>query len=111
MCIRDSTGTVGGRIPCGGLLLATDNLNEIKSLIHTNENNGSATAEAGVRLADFQRFVETERAEDYLPENIEATISRLEKEMRGAAKHFEFERAAELRDRIKALRERELQLT
>ena len=54
------TGTVGGRIPCGGLLLATDNLNEIKSLIHTNENNGSATAEAGVRLADFQRFVETE---------------------------------------------------
>ncbi len=59
----------------------------------------------------FKMPVETERAEDYLPENIEATISRLEKEMRGAAKHFEFERAAELRDRIKALRERELQLT
>jgi protein-arginine kinase activator protein McsA len=30
--------------------------------------------------------------------------------MRGAAKRFEFERAAELRDRIKFLRERELQL-
>ena len=36
--------------------------------------------------------------------------SRLEAEMRGAAKRFEFERAAELRDRIKYLRERELQL-
>jgi excinuclease UvrABC helicase subunit UvrB len=34
----------------------------------------------------------------------------LEAEMRGAAKRFEFERAAELRDRIKFLRERELQL-
>jgi excinuclease ABC subunit B len=48
--------------------------------------------------------------EDYSPENIEATITRLETEMRGAAKRFEFERAAELRDRIKVLRERELTL-
>jgi protein-arginine kinase activator protein McsA len=31
--------------------------------------------------------------------------------MRAAAKRFEFERAAELRDRIKVLRERELQLS
>ena len=54
------TGTVGGRIPHGGLVLATDNLNEIKSLVHTNESTGSATAQAGVRLADFQRFVESE---------------------------------------------------
>jgi excinuclease ABC subunit B len=59
----------------------------------------------------FKVPVELERPEDYLPENLEATISRLETEMRGAAKRFEFERAAELRDRIKALRERELQLT
>jgi len=53
---------------------------------------------------------EIEEIEDYSPENIEATIARLELEMRGAAKRFEFERAAELRDRIKVLRERELQL-
>jgi excinuclease ABC subunit B len=59
----------------------------------------------------FKVPVELDRPEDYLPENIEATIARLEVEMRGAAKRFEFERAAELRDRIKALRERELQLT
>ena len=53
---------------------------------------------------------EVEEIEDYSPANIEATIARLEVEMRGAAKRFEFERAAELRDRIKVLRERELQV-
>jgi excinuclease ABC subunit B len=53
---------------------------------------------------------EIEEIEDYSPANIEATIARLELEMRGAAKRYEFERAAELRDRIKVLRERELQL-
>jgi excinuclease UvrABC helicase subunit UvrB len=31
--------------------------------------------------------------------------------MRAAAKRFEFEKAAELRDRLKVLRERELQLS
>ncbi|HEY6121003.1 MAG TPA: excinuclease ABC subunit UvrB [Pyrinomonadaceae bacterium] len=59
----------------------------------------------------FKVPLEVEQPEDYLPENLDATIGRLENEMRGAAKRFEFERAAELRDRIKALRERELQLT
>jgi len=54
---------------------------------------------------------EVDQIEDYSPENLEATITRLELEMRGAAKRFEFEKAAELRDRIKVLRERELQLT
>ena len=51
---------------------------------------------------------EVEEIEDYSPANIEATITRLEVEMRAAAKRFEFERAAELRDRIKVLREREV---
>jgi excinuclease ABC subunit B len=53
---------------------------------------------------------EAEEIEDYSPANIEATIARFEVEMRAAAKRFEFERAAELRDRIKVLRERELQV-
>jgi len=53
---------------------------------------------------------EVEEIEDYSPAKIEATIARLEVEMRGAAKRFEFEKAAELRDRIKVLRERELQV-
>ena len=53
---------------------------------------------------------EAEEIEDYSPANIEATVARLEVEMRAAAKRFEFEKAAELRDRIKVLRERELQV-
>ena len=59
----------------------------------------------------FKMPTEVDQIEDYSPANIEATIARLEVEMRGAAKRFEFEKAAELRDRIKVLRERELQLT
>ena len=58
----------------------------------------------------FKVPTEVDQIEDYSPENLEATIARLELEMRGAAKRFEFEKAAELRDRIKVLRERELQL-
>jgi excinuclease ABC subunit B len=58
----------------------------------------------------FKVPTELDDIEDYSPANIEATLARLEAEMRGAAKRFEFERAAELRDRIKALRERQLTL-
>ena len=54
------TGTVGGRIPLAGVVLATDKLNQIKSLAHDEQGRGSAVAETGVRLADFQRFVECE---------------------------------------------------
>ncbi len=59
----------------------------------------------------FKVPAEIDEIEDYSPERIEATITRLEVEMRAAAKRFEFERAAELRDRIKVLRERELQVS
>ena len=58
----------------------------------------------------FKLPTEVDDIEDYSPANIEATVARLEVEMRGAAKRFEFEKAAELRDRIKILRERELQV-
>ena len=53
------TGTVGGRIPFGGIILATDKLNRIQS-ISCSESGGSTVAEAGVRLADLQRFVEAQ---------------------------------------------------
>jgi D-lactate dehydrogenase (cytochrome) len=52
------TGTVGGRIPFAGIVIATDKLNQIKSIVH-EEQGGRAVAEAGVRLSDFQRFVES----------------------------------------------------
>jgi excinuclease ABC subunit B len=59
----------------------------------------------------FKVPLELESMEDYTAANIEATIARLEFEMRAAAKNLEFERAAELRDRVKYLRERELTMT
>jgi excinuclease ABC subunit B len=59
----------------------------------------------------FKVPLELESIEDYSAANIEATIARLQHEMRAAAKNLEFERAAELRDRIKYLREREIQMT
>jgi excinuclease ABC subunit B len=40
------------------------------------------------------------------PRELARAIQRLEREMRGAARELEFERAAELRDRIQALRSR-----
>lgn len=49
--------------------------------------------------------------DEYTAENITKTIERLEAEMRYAAKQLQFERAAELRDRVKYLRERELQMS
>ena len=51
-----------------------------------------------------------EEAEEYSAENIAATIQRLQGQMRSAAAKYEFERAAELRDKIKFLKSRELEL-
>ena len=51
------TGTVGGRVPFGGFVLATDKLNQIKSIISEN-GESRAVAEAGVFLGDLQRAVE-----------------------------------------------------
>jgi excinuclease ABC subunit B len=59
----------------------------------------------------FKLPLELESMEDYTAANLEATIARLEHEMRASAKNLEFERAAEIRDRIKYLRERELTMT
>ncbi len=53
------TGTVGGRIPFAGIVLATDKLNQIKSIVHEDQG-GRAVAEAGVMLSSFERFVESE---------------------------------------------------
>ncbi len=54
------TGTVGGRVPLAGIVLATEKLSRIKSVIHKGEG-GRAVAEAGVMLSDLQRFVESEK--------------------------------------------------
>src|SRR6266508_6180478 len=43
------TGTVAGRVPFGGMVVATDKLNKIKSVVR-EDHFGRAIAEAGVRL-------------------------------------------------------------
>jgi excinuclease ABC subunit B len=61
--------------------------------------------------ADYFKIpVNLEDFEEYSPEKLAETISSLEQEMRSAVKKLEFERAAELRDKIKYLRERELEV-
>jgi excinuclease ABC subunit B len=58
----------------------------------------------------FKVPVNLEAFEEYSPEKLAETIIRLEAEMREAAKKFEFETAAELRDKIKYLRARQLEV-
>jgi D-lactate dehydrogenase (cytochrome) len=53
------TGTVAGRVPFGGTVIATDKLNNIQS-VTKNESGGRAMVEAGVRLMDLQRAAESE---------------------------------------------------
>jgi D-lactate dehydrogenase (cytochrome) len=51
------TGTVGGRVAFGGIVLATDRLNRIKSIVREGDG-GYAVVEAGVFLSDLQRAVD-----------------------------------------------------
>ena len=57
----------------------------------------------------FKVPIEMDKFEEYSPKQLKDTIRQLEMEMRQAAKEMKFERAAELRDRLKYLRERELE--
>lgn len=52
------TGTVAGRVPFGGQVLATNKLNKIRSITE-NETGGRAVAQAGVVLRDLQQAVES----------------------------------------------------
>ena len=57
------------------------------------------------RNAAGQIFAETQPVYNLEPEEIGKLIKNLEKEMRDLARNLEFERAAEVRDRIRVLRE------
>ena len=61
--------------------------------------------------ADYFKIpLDLDAIDEYSPKKIKETIIGFESEMRQAAKSMQFEKAAELRDRIKYLREREMQL-
>ena len=51
------TGIVGGRVPFGGIVLATDKLKRIGEIVKAADG-GRAVIEAGVTLAEFRRAVE-----------------------------------------------------
>ncbi len=85
-----------------------------------NEENGitpqsiikpiEATLVTAYEADYFKVPVNLEDFEDYTPEKLAETIASLDHEMREAAKRFEFERAAELRDKLKYLKEREIEV-
>ena len=88
--------------------------------VRYNEENG-ITPESIVKPIDMSLISMTEA--DYVelplieddtefgsPADLEEQILRLQKDMREAAKRFEFEKAARLRDRIKVLKEKEMKL-
>jgi excinuclease ABC subunit B len=59
--------------------------------------------------ADYFKIpLDLDAFEEYSPKQLKETIQQLEADMRNAAKEMKFEQAAELRDRLKYLREREL---
>jgi len=85
-----------------------------------NEENGitpqsiikpiEATLVTAYEADYFKVPVNLEDFEEYSADKLAETIAQLDQEMRDAARKFEFERAAELRDKIKYLRERELEV-
>ena len=65
----------------------------------------------GIVIATFVLNACSKTNEEYSPKQLKETILQLEGEMRQSAKDMKFEHAAGLRDKIKYLRERELQLS
>jgi len=59
--------------------------------------------------ADYFKIpLELDSYEEYSPKQLKETIQQMEADMRNAAKEMKFEQAAEIRDRMKYLKEREL---
>ena len=58
----------------------------------------------------FKVPLEFDRFEEYSPKQLKETIAQIEADMRFAAREMKFERAAELRDRLKYLKDRQLEV-
>lgn len=59
----------------------------------------------------FKVPLELDKFEEYSPKQLKETIGQIEADMRQAAREMQFERAAELRDRLKYLRERQIEFS
>ena len=74
---------------------------------HAGEHHQARGYGPGLDRGGGLRTVPAELPEEAVtPDQLEELIKSLEKQMREAAKQFEFEKAAQLRDRIKALKEK-----
>src|SRR2546423_6989999 len=54
------TGTVAGRVPFGGIVIATNKLNRIREIVRDTHGGGSVNVEAGVILRDLQTALDAE---------------------------------------------------
>ncbi len=62
--------------------------------------------------ADYFKIpLNLDAVDEYSPKQIKETIGKLEYDMRDAAKNMKFEQAAEIRDRLKYLRDRQLTIS
>ncbi len=57
----------------------------------------------------FKVPLDIEKFEEYSPKQLKETIAQLEADMRAAAREMKFEQAAEIRDKLKYLQERQLE--
>ena len=57
----------------------------------------------------FKVPIDMDKFEEFSPKQLKETIAKLEYDMRSAAKEMKFEQAAEIRDRLKYLRDREME--
>jgi excinuclease ABC subunit B len=121
-CARhiDGRSILYADVMTGSMRQALDETNRRreKQLAYNTEHH--ITPQSIVRSVDMKlaRIVEadyyTVPAEDFADESIvteeqlRTAIAQLEEQMREAAKKFDFERAAALRDRVRALKQREL---
>jgi excinuclease ABC subunit B len=86
--------------------------NTVHGIVPESIRKGIPAALYEISESDYYTVpIAAERTENYLPKGERtAIIKDLEKEMRAAAKNLEFERAAELRDKIKELKELDLEV-
>ena len=77
-----------------------------ETIIKPIDGNLIAIVEADYHTVPLEEV--TSEVDSMSPEQTEFVVGELEVRMREAAKHFEFEKAAQLRDRIKVIRSRSL---
>ena len=77
---------------------------------NSNKKPSIFPSQYAIHIFQMQVKTQFDVVQNYITEKqIKETIAQLEADMRHAAKEMKFEQAAEIRDRLKYLRERELQ--